>query len=446
MRQLYKRPRLGSLAKLTRFLSLRDRKMLSNGRRQLALMKGRRWSSVRRRRRNAADDKDHGDGDDDDDDDEESPSPRGGAMVTRSAVANKSKQQQQQQQQEEEEEQQRRGRRRRRRRVPLGEAEAADKSEHGESSSASTLSSRGISRSDGGKKSDNKPTGLDVNKTLATSGFENIERKKKRVGEDDKTGAKKKNNPMMMMTKMGGEVKANGPRDADEKEAGKNKGQEAGEDGGKSSKTGLKEREAARENDEEERRATERNRDDSPSERIKEGRRAEGEAPQPPLAEIQRGLCPFSEGFLLIFDDIFTSSTASLNSDPEKIRQQKNIFDRTLNFLSALTTKLSHHLQLHIIFVSQVSLPASGTSTQSRALRTIRANLDAIVIFPQSLRDVRNLLSSLFQGRQYTFVRNLYLETVENSEVHESPADQRLHRPYLCVTLNPHSNQSLRFR
>ena len=193
-----------------------------------------------------------------------------------------------------------------------------------------------------------------------------------------------------------------------------------------------------------------RDENDGQKGREEEGKQKEEEEdkeePLPSLREIETRLCPFHPSYLILLDDVFTSNSTSLKHDIEEAKRQKLLRANTLQFLSALTTKLSHHLRIHVALVSQLPLSTSGNSSTANTLRIIRSNLDTLILFPQALRDVRTILQSLFSGSEYQFVKKVYMETIEDSPLSESPQDARLFRPYVAITLNPHANKSLRFR
>ena len=65
-------------------------------------------------------------------------------------------------------------------------------------------------------------------------------------------------------------------------------------------------------------------------------------------------------------------------------------------------------------------------------------------MYPLVNRDNQTILSQLFGGESFSFVRDL-MRSVEN-EFHESPDDSRLHRPYLAIGLSAQTNKALKFR
>ena len=109
-----------------------------------------------------------------------------------------------------------------------------------------------------------------------------------------------------------------------------------------------------------------------------------------------------------------------------------------------MVTKYCHHLQLHLALTSQMPLSTAGTSAISQAYRQIRTNLDLLIVYPLVNRDNQTILSQLFGGESFSFVRDL-MRNVEN-EFHESPSDSRLHRPYLAIGLSSQTNKALKFR
>ena len=76
----------------------------------------------------------------------------------------------------------------------------------------------------------------------------------------------------------------------------------------------------------------------------------------------------------------------------------------------------------------------------------IRINTDAIVLFglPNN-REIRNVLTLLYYGEAYSWVKRWFLLNTEGS-FQESPESPKIHRPYVVLVLNNHANRNLKFR
>ena len=76
----------------------------------------------------------------------------------------------------------------------------------------------------------------------------------------------------------------------------------------------------------------------------------------------------------------------------------------------------------------------------------IRMNTDAIVLFGlPNKREIRNVLSLLYYGEAYSWVKKWFTLTTEGS-FEESPESPKIHRPYVVLVLNNHANRQLKFR
>ena len=109
-----------------------------------------------------------------------------------------------------------------------------------------------------------------------------------------------------------------------------------------------------------------------------------------------------------------------------------------------MLTKICHHYGFHLALTTQMPLGASGSSAISQAYRQIRTNIDCYFIWPLVNRDLMTLLSQVFSGESYSFVKAL-VQGVEN-DFTEGPSDSRLHRAYVQICLSPQTNKALRFR
>ena len=161
------------------------------------------------------------------------------------------------------------------------------------------------------------------------------------------------------------------------------------------------------------------------------------------LKDVETGPCDFEEDCLLILDDHLCGSS-SLKTDSASVKEQNENYQKTLRFIQQCLTIFCHHYKFHLILTSQQPLSTSGSSLTAQCLRTIRTNLDSIVILPSVLRDIRTMLQNMFSGEDYAFVKRWFFHLTKSIE--ETPSDPRLFRPYIVILLNPQTNKSLRFR
>ena len=169
------------------------------------------------------------------------------------------------------------------------------------------------------------------------------------------------------------------------------------------------------------------------------------ESPPSPerLKDVETGSCDFEENCLLILDDHLCGSS-SLKTDSASVKEQNENYQKTLRFIQQCLTIFCHHYKFHLILTSQQPLSTSGSSLTAQCLRTIRTNLDCIVILPSVLRDIRTMLQNMFSGEDYVFVKRWFFHLTQSIE--ETPSDPRLFRPYIVILLNPQTNKNLRFR
>ena len=91
---------------------------------------------------------------------------------------------------------------------------------------------------------------------------------------------------------------------------------------------------------------------------------------------------------------------------------------------------LSHNISLSVFFLVNT---------------LIRINTDAIVLFGLPNRETRNVLSLLYHGEAYSWVKKWYQLTTEGS-FQESPESTKIHRPYVVLVLNNHAKRNMKFR
>ena len=153
--------------------------------------------------------------------------------------------------------------------------------------------------------------------------------------------------------------------------------------------------------------------------------------------------CQFLEDSLILIDDAFCHKTSCISTDSDN--KQKNAeYLNTLRFIQSLTQKFCHHYRWHLCITTQSPLSSAGTSAVSQMFRDIRTNLDGTAVFSLVLRDLQTLLSQIYSGEEYSYVKRLIQHL--NHEFDENPADRRVYRPVLILGLNPSTKKSLQFR
>ena len=153
--------------------------------------------------------------------------------------------------------------------------------------------------------------------------------------------------------------------------------------------------------------------------------------------------CDSAENSLFLIDDAFCHKTSCISADSSN--KQKNAdYLNTLRFIQSLTQKLCHHFRWHCCITSQAPLSSAGTSAISQMFRDIRTNLDGVAVFSLVLRELQTLLTQIYSGERYTFVKRLI--THLQHEFDEHPADKRVYRPVLILGLNPSTKKALQFR
>ena len=101
---------------------------------------------------------------------------------------------------------------------------------------------------------------------------------------------------------------------------------------------------------------------------------------------------------------------------------------------------------IHTLISTQSPLSCSGTSSTASAMRSIRNNIDSLLLFQSTSRDLRNVLQNIFTGEDYQFAKNVCELILNNHKMTESPSDPRLYRPSVFISLNHSCNQDLKFR
>ena len=153
--------------------------------------------------------------------------------------------------------------------------------------------------------------------------------------------------------------------------------------------------------------------------------------------------CQFLEDSLILIDDAFCHKTSCISTDSDN--KQKNAeYLNTLRFIQSLTQKFCHHYRWHLCITTQSPLSSAGTSAVSQMFRDIRTNLDGTAVFSLVLRDLQTLLSQIYSGEEYSYVKRLIQHL--NHEFDENPADRRVYRPVLILGLNPSTRKTLQFR
>ena len=153
--------------------------------------------------------------------------------------------------------------------------------------------------------------------------------------------------------------------------------------------------------------------------------------------------CEFLEHSLILIDDAFCHKASCISTDSSN--KEKNAdYINTLRFIQSLTQKMCHHYGWHLCVTSQAPLSSAGTSAVSQMFRDIRTNIDATVVFSLVLRDLQTLLTQIYSGEQYSYVKRL-IQHLSN-EFDEHPADKRVYRPYIILGLNPSTKKTLQFR
>ena len=153
--------------------------------------------------------------------------------------------------------------------------------------------------------------------------------------------------------------------------------------------------------------------------------------------------CEFMENSLILIDDAFCHKSSCISADSSN-KQKNSDYINTLRFIQALTQKLCHHFRWHCCITSQAPLSSAGTSAVSQMFRDIRTNLDATAVFSLVLRELQTLLTQIYSGDTYLFVKRL-IQHLHN-EFDEHPADKRVYRPVLILGLNPSTKKALQFR
>ena len=159
------------------------------------------------------------------------------------------------------------------------------------------------------------------------------------------------------------------------------------------------------------------------------------------LVSIERSGCPFDEYTVIVADDLLCSK---INLKDEKA--MKTNYVKNVCFLESLATRDCHRFSLHLVVTTQSSIGGTGNSMSNQSLRTLRANVDGMVLFPAPSRDVRAIISSLFTGDHYQTVKAIYKTQIEQSNFYETPSDERSFRPYVFLLLNMLSDKNYRYR
>ena len=153
--------------------------------------------------------------------------------------------------------------------------------------------------------------------------------------------------------------------------------------------------------------------------------------------------CEFLENSLLLIDDAFCHKSSCISAESSN-KQKNSEYLNTLRFVQALTQKWCHHYSWHLCITSQAPLSSAGTSAVAQMFRDIRTNLDGIAVFSLVLRELQTLLTQIYSGEQYTYVKRLLKHL--HDEFDEHPADKRVYRPVLILGLNPSTKKALQFR
>ena len=169
-------------------------------------------------------------------------------------------------------------------------------------------------------------------------------------------------------------------------------------------------------------------------------------------------LIDFPPRTLLLLDDVLTGSSGSRNNDRldsgnsnpshfDVARKIRDAFTANLQFVQSLATEYSHHAQISFCVTSQSTLSSSGTGSNAaaRALRIIRQNTDAHILFQQPVRDVRSMLQNLSVGKDFQILKNIFNHVVDNAPG-ETASDLRSSHPYLCLCLTNNTERRLRIR
>ena len=161
-------------------------------------------------------------------------------------------------------------------------------------------------------------------------------------------------------------------------------------------------------------------------------------------------------GTLLLLDDFFvakprvvssSSNGNDLNSTApiDAAKHFRESFLSSLTFAQGLALEKSHHLGIHFVLTTQDNFTGSGHNLVSSAIKTIRNNVDSQILFASSLPEARNFLQKLATGQDYKRLRDLYIESVENTP-DDSPADDRITLKYLILNMTANTEKHLRFR
>ena len=153
--------------------------------------------------------------------------------------------------------------------------------------------------------------------------------------------------------------------------------------------------------------------------------------------------CEFLKHSLILIDDAFCHKSSCISAESSN-KQKNSEYLNTLRFVQALTQKLCHHFGWHCAITSQAPLSSAGTSAVAQMFRDIRTNLDGTAVFSLVLRELQTLLTQIYSGEQYTYVKRL-IQHLHN-EFDEHPADKRVYRPVLILGLNPSTKKALQFR
>ena len=101
---------------------------------------------------------------------------------------------------------------------------------------------------------------------------------------------------------------------------------------------------------------------------------------------------------------------------------------------------------IHTLISTQSPLSCSGTSSTASAMRSVRNNIDSLLLFQSTSRDLRNVLQNIFTGESYQFAKKTCDLILNNEKLTENPSDPRLYRPSVYISLNNASNRDLQFR
>ena len=169
-------------------------------------------------------------------------------------------------------------------------------------------------------------------------------------------------------------------------------------------------------------------------------------------------LINFPPHSLLLLDDVLTGSSGgpandgpdgsnSFSSHFDNARKIRDTFTANLQFLQSLATEYSHHAQISFCVTSQSTLSSSGTGSNAaaRALRIIRQNTDAHILFQQPVRDVRSMLQNLSVGDDFQILKSIFNHVVDNAPG-ETALDPRSSHPYVCLCLTNNTERRLRIR